>query len=120
MFLAVRLRKNQATQKEIPGIINGTFNLNGGLFTEEGKARHWHRMTKDEAVSLFKDSPHEIAAHSLTHPNLTDLAYADVYKEVADDRRVLEEVFGCPVRGMAYPFGTYNGTTVNAVKDAGM
>lgn len=100
--------------------IKGTFNLNGGLFSEEGKPRDWYRLTKAEAVSLFKNSPHEVASHSLTHPYLNKLTYAEAYHEITADRRTLKELFDCPIRGMAYPFGTYNDITVEAVKDAGI
>ena len=46
--------------------IKCTFNINGGCFSTEGSASR--RMTKEEAVALYKNSPHEVSTHAYTHP----------------------------------------------------
>jgi len=102
--------------------IKGTFNLNSGLFAEEGtmypKGQIHRRMTTKAIFELFKDSGQEIAVHTLTHPHLESLPVAAVLNEVLEDRKRLEEMFGVIVRGMAYPFGTYNDVVVEALKMA--
>ena len=40
--------------------------------------------------------------------------------EVLKDRENLEEQFGCIVRGMAYPFGTYSDEVVEILKECGI
>lgn len=87
-----------------------TINLNSGLQTEDS---YWvkndttiRRLNIDEVEDLYRG--HEVAVHTLSHPHLEDLPREMIMKEVIEDRRKLENVFGYPVRGMAYPFGTYN------------
>lgn len=62
---------------------------------------------------------HEIEAHSLTHPDLTQLSDEQLYNEVAGSRKTLESRLGVPIRFFAYPYGSYNGRVVDAVAAAG-
>ena len=104
--------------------LRATFNLNSGCFAPEGKVYPEgtiHRpMTKEACVALFKNSPHEVAVHSYTHPFLERLSPAQVAYEIIKDREALEEAFGCIVRGMAYPFGTYSDDVVRVLEDCGI
>lgn len=98
--------------------IKCTFNINGGCFSDEGSTSR--RMTKEEAVKLYKNSPHEVSTHAYTHPWLEALPTAQAAVEMLDDRRELEKTFGGVIRGMAYPFGTYNDDVINVLKVAGI
>lgn len=51
---------------------------------------------------------HEVAVHTLTHPNLTELDEAEVIRQVEQDRLNLSELCGYEVVGMAYPCGGIN------------
>lgn len=101
-----------------------TFNINTGLFAEEGheypKGQIHRRMSEKEAVSLYKDSGHEVAIHALTHPFLEQLPANLVIKEIVEDRKNIERLFGKITRGMAYPFGTFNDEVVNILKSCGI
>ncbi len=104
--------------------VKGTFNINSGIFAPEGTiypaGRVHRRMTERAIVDLLKDSGMEVAVHTLTHPRLETLSAATVLEEVIGDRRNLEALFGRPVLGMAYPYGTYNDTVVEALRMAGI
>lgn len=80
--------------------IRGSFHLNAGKLDGENKVR------LDEVSSLY--AGHEVSSHSLTHPFLDRVSAAEVVREILEDRRVLEGACGYPVRGMSYPYGTYN------------
>ena len=102
--------------------LKGTFNLNssslgrrGRATPEEGNRPH---LDASEVASLF--SGHEVAVHALTHPWLDRLDATQVAREVLDDRRALEDLVGYPVRGMAYPFGSYNGMVIDVLRALGM
>ena len=101
-----------------------TFNLNGGCFAPEGTVyeagRIHRRMTKNACVELYKNSGHEVAVHGYTHPWLENLSPVNVAYEIIKDREALEDTFGCIVRGMAYPYGTYNDSVVNVLKECGI
>ena len=88
-----------------------TFNLNSGLLGRAGSL-----LREDVTVAHCKPRPeevrniyagHEIAAHTLTHPALSQLSDEDVIREVEEDRKALSEIAGYEVVGMAYPGGTH-------------
>ena len=104
--------------------LKGTFNLNSGLYAAEGTvypAGTIHRrMTKEQVTKLYGQSGHEVAVHGLTHPWLEKLPPHMAARDLIADRENLENQFHTIVRGMAYPFGTFNDAVVNCVKTAGL
>jgi peptidoglycan-N-acetylglucosamine deacetylase len=102
--------------------IRGTFNLNSGNMNKESgwnlKGVEISRLSREEVGELYKG--HEIAAHSLTHPHLESLSKEELIYEIMEDRKNLEEISGYPVRGFAYPFGTYNQEVIGALAGMGI
>lgn len=100
--------------------LKGTFNLNTGNYAKENKKYEddeIHRvMTKKQATEVYSDCGQEIAVHSLTHPFLEQLPSSRVAYEISRDRENLENQFGIIVRGMAYPYGTYNDEVIDILK----
>ena len=80
--------------------IKGSFHLNSGKFDTDPF------VSASEVAKLYEG--HEISAHSLNHPHLTMLPNEMIVSEILEDRKRLEALAGYPVRGMSYPFGTYN------------
>lgn len=90
--------------------LKGTFNLNSGIGYEEQvwtcKGVEIRRCRREILKDLY--SGHEVAVHTLHHPNLYELTdRAQISHEILEDRKNLEQIFGTPVTGMAYPFGGY-------------
>lgn len=102
--------------------LKATFNLNSGIQNENNfwvnKGKIIKRMNIDEIQDVYKG--HEIAVHSLSHPHLEDLPKEMLITEIFDDRKNLEKIFGYPVRGMAYPYGTYNEKVLNVIRASGI
>jgi peptidoglycan/xylan/chitin deacetylase (PgdA/CDA1 family) len=100
-----------------------TFNLNAGLHETHRKPSWIYQGT--EVVRLGWDEMREvyagftIANHSLTHPHLEQMTPGAARHEIVEGRDRLQQFFGQPVRGFAYPFGTYSDGVMNAVRDAG-
>ena len=66
--------------------LKGTFNLNSGLLGKDGylvrNGRHVdHIKVKPEDVRYVYEG-HEVAAHTLTHPNLTRCTDEEVIRQV--------------------------------------
>ena len=72
--------------------IRGTFNINTGMYLPEDaqRERYYGRMKLSEALALYKDSHHEVAVHSLTHPFLDTLKKPQVLMEILEDRKNIE------------------------------
>ncbi len=102
--------------------MKGTFNINSGEFATEGtvypKGHVHRRMTERMCSEVYKN--YEVAIHALTHPFLDRLPSDRVTYEILTDRINLERLTGNIVRGMAYPFGTYNDTVVEVLKNCGI
>lgn len=105
--------------------IAGTFNINTGIYTEEGHVfppdRIHRRMTKARTTECFANEPLlEVATHGATHPYLHRIPAADATWDVLTDRRNIEEQFGTICRGHAYPFGTYNDQVIGCLRACGI
>jgi peptidoglycan/xylan/chitin deacetylase (PgdA/CDA1 family) len=82
-------------------------------------ARDSHRAMTKEEVRDISDGLVVIGAHTITHPTLPAHRYEDQYREIAESRRVCEELIDGPVNAFAYPFGDHDDATVSAVREAG-
>jgi peptidoglycan/xylan/chitin deacetylase (PgdA/CDA1 family) len=102
--------------------LKGTFNINTGLYLPEDaeRERYYGRMKLSEAQELYIGSGHEVAVHALTHPFLEQLKDDEVLDEILSDRKNIENQYKTIARGMAYPFGTYNDTVVDVLRECGV
>ena len=93
--------------------LKGTFNLNSGYFgmanslvREEVTVAHC-KPRAQEIRRIYEG--HEIAGHTLTHPNLSELMDdEEIIRQVEQDRLTLSEIAGYEVVGFAYPGGGIN------------
>ena len=93
--------------------LKGTFNINSGLFGKEPGGR---RLTKEEAYELYANSSHEVAIHGLCHLALAEVDTAIATYDVIEDRKELEDMFGCVIKGMAYAHGSVDDKVVAILK----
>ncbi len=89
-----------------------TFNLNSELLGKnrilrrENQPIAHYKIHPDDVKSVYEG--HEVAVHTLTHPNLTRVEDAEIIRQVEQDRLNLSELVGYEVVGMAYPGGGIN------------
>ncbi|HKT79307.1 MAG TPA: polysaccharide deacetylase family protein [Vicinamibacterales bacterium] len=82
--------------------------------------RPTHRvLTSAEVVELASRPGHSIGAHTTHHLALSTQPKAKKHQEIADDKRALEALLGSTVEWFAYPYGDFDGETVEAVREAG-
>ena len=92
--------------------LKSTFNINSELLSQKGMlVRNGQRISHykihpEDVKSIYEG--HEIAVHTLTHPNLTQCDDAEIIRQVETDRLNLSELAGYEVVGMAYPCGGVN------------
>ena len=75
------------------------------------------RLSWDELPAVYEGFT--IANHSLTHPHPRALLAQAWQREVKDNRKRLQDHFGEPVYGFAYPFGDHDASTMDGVRAAG-
>lgn len=61
----------------------------------------------------------EIGDHTIDHPNMASLSEADQSFQINTSKQFLEQNFNVPINTFAYPYGTYNATTVKLLAQAG-
>lgn len=89
-----------------------TFNLNSellgkkGMLLRDGQRISHYKIHPEDVKSIYEG--HEIAVHTLTHPNLTQLSDSEIIRQVEQDRLNLSDLTGYEVVGMAYPCGGVN------------
>lgn len=106
--------------------IKCTFNLNSGTFGLTGKCTHYkngvtvdhNKISRGEAKALY--AGHEIASHTVHHYDLAKITDDEVRSEVMDDMKTLSEIAGYEVKGMAYPYGTFNDHIDELLKECGI
>lgn len=86
-----------------------TFNLNSerlgkkGMLVRNGMRIAHYKIHPEHVKEIYEG--HEVAVHTLTHPNLTTLDEKEIIRQVEQDRLNLSELVGYEVVGMAYPWG---------------
>ena len=90
--------------------LKATFNLNSGFLgckgEEDARGARRDKVLASQVAKLYQG--HEVAVHTLTHPNLTGLEEETIIRQVELDRKMLEELCGYEIVGMAYPCGGVN------------
>ena len=77
------------------------------------------RMMDEPELRELAAAGFEIGAHSVTHPDLSQLDYETCLREMTQSRRTLERVVGSPVRTFAYPFCRYGPAALAAARASG-
>jgi len=75
------------------------------------------RMTDIQLRGLSQG--HELGAHTLTHPTLTDIDDTQAREEIIGSKSWLEDVIGKSVTSFCYPKGIYTAIHRDIVQDAG-
>ena len=74
-------------------------------------------FSPDQIVAMSQMG--EVCGHTVDHAHLDWMPYDQQYAEVHDNKVWLEGIIGKPVTCFAYPFGGYNDSAIQAVKDSG-
>jgi peptidoglycan/xylan/chitin deacetylase (PgdA/CDA1 family) len=92
--------------------IKGTFHLCGRKLDQDSF------VTSKEVKELYEG--HEVSCHGLHHPFLDAISDYGIIEEILEDRRTLESLVGYPVRGLSYPYGTYDERVIEIIKRCGI
>lgn len=103
----------------IPGTVYVTSDFIGARSPWIGAGADGEMLNEDEIRALAA-AGWEIGGHTITHPDLSTLAYEACLHEVEGGKQILERKVGRAVETFAYPSGRYGPAALAAVKDAGL
>ena len=69
---------------------------------------------------IAKSSLVEIGAHTMDHVWLKGVSRKTAQFEIAQSRKVLQDLLGLPINSFAYPYGAFDQQAIDIVKDAGL
>jgi peptidoglycan/xylan/chitin deacetylase (PgdA/CDA1 family) len=89
--------------------LKATFFIVTGCIGTIYKASYYQTPAMNRSqIREIRDHGHEIGAHTVNHPKLTQIPRQQVVREMSDSRKYLEDLTGAPVNSFAYPFGDSN------------
>lgn len=121
--------------------IRGTFNLSSGIFGRRGYVKRFGNfgfkdadeigrnpkrytehflLSEQEAAKLYSSPNVEVASHGAHHLQQQELTAEEAEQEITEDIRRLSEMFGYPVIGHAFPYGSYNDNVLAALRKNGV
>ena len=83
------------------------------------KGTSYPHITYEQLAEMAADGNMSIGSHTVSHLRLTELSNDARKIEAAKSKQILENFTGIKIRAIAYPEGYYNGTVIDAVKEAG-
>lgn len=95
--------------------LKGTFNVCTGFIRPGGRA---DAVPAARFPAVYRG--HEVASHTVTHPNLVDIPAERARREVAEDKAFLSELMGYEVTGFAYPYGGFNEEIFQMLEEEGI
>lgn len=78
----------------------------------------WQLMTGDQVRELA-EAGIEIGSHAATHMRLAGATPAQLTAEISESRTSLGALLGTEIRGFAFPYGSMDAASRQAVRDAG-
>jgi len=77
------------------------------------------QLMSDKEIQKWLNLGMDIGAHSQTHPDLTKINHSIAMDEVRNCKTDLEKKFKISIDDFCYPFGRFDESTIELVKNAG-
>ena len=97
--------------------MKATFHLNSGTLSASGDPSDMF-VGRNELRELY--AGHEVACHGVWHKNLAYQSAQGILRELAEDRKALEQLTGGFVQGLSYAFGCYSAEVENIARTVGI
>lgn len=89
-----------------------------GTFYISPMGQHGKEMLSLEQIKELAGQ-HEIGAHTMTHPHLTQIPQEEALSEITESKQWIEELTGKPCTMFCYPYGDTNHEVEQLVREAG-
>lgn len=79
----------------------------------------WVNYMSATQVKELQKLGHDVEAHTVTHPNLSKMDPKDARFEIVQSKTYLEGLLDKKVTMLAYPYGNFDSSTIDTLKEAG-
>lgn len=104
--------------------IKGTFNIIPGWFSKEDatfpEGETYINVTKRKALEIYDKPFIEVTNHGYDHQKSTTLPLSQILDDITKCRSELEEMYDRIITGYAYPYGLYNDSMIQILREAGI
>jgi peptidoglycan/xylan/chitin deacetylase (PgdA/CDA1 family) len=76
------------------------------------------KLSRNQIKELYRDG-FEIGSHTVTHRALPFLCDDDIYEELSESKRVLEEIVGDKIELLSFPLGLWDNRVIRIAKEVG-
>lgn len=78
-----------------------------------------NRMAGWKEIKEMDQGGLTIGSHTLNHPHLAEIDLGEARREIAESKNKLEQGLGRPVTTFCYPYGSYNQSVAQLVRESG-
>ena len=112
-FPLLRKHKIPATIFLTTGVMNGTNQWMAGRNFPERDMLSWQEINEMNSQNI------SFGAHTISHPKLPELDNQSAEQEIMESKLAVEQNLGQACQHFAYPYGLFNDSTCEIVKQAG-
>ena len=102
----------QAIEEELPRLED--------FVAEAARQDEYEGMNPDQIHQLAANSLFSVGVHTVDHPRLTLCEPKEMLRQISENKSWLEQITSKPCGTIAYPYGDYNGETVECCRAAGL
>ncbi|HEY1803097.1 MAG TPA: glycosyltransferase [Terracidiphilus sp.] len=99
------------------GVFVVTKRIGGTNTWDEAQGSGTLQLMTAEQIRFWAGQGIEFGAHGRTHADLTTLSQAECLEEIAGSKNDLADLLGSPVISFSYPYGNYNDTICELVRN---
>jgi len=93
--------------------VKATFFINGNNWADTSQAPY------PDVLRRMRDSGHQVASHTYSHPDLSTLSVAGVTDQMNKNDIVIKNILGLRPIYMRIPYGSYTSTTISTLTSLG-
>ncbi len=93
------------------------YNMRGVFFIIVNKPDQDQNYATWDQIQEMSQNGQEIASHTMSHLNLTNLSEAEIKYELERSKEIIEEKIGRPVISFCYPAGKYDERVLKTAKE---
>ena len=90
----------------------------GVFYLYPDKFGGWNSLSPEQ-IKEMAQAGMEIGSHSKSHADMTKISRENLFYELEESKKILEEISGKSIRSFCYPSGRYNDQVIEQIKNAG-